>query len=79
MLKINAVETVRHLAIIIGRGESTIHRWLHQYKIGGMSHLLSEPPKTGRPQKLDIETVAKIQQELSNSQDCGQYFAQPQF
>jgi hypothetical protein len=45
LLKINAVETVRHLAIIIGRGESTIHRWLHQYKIGGMSLLLEEPPK----------------------------------
>ncbi len=30
LLKISAVETVRHLAIIIGRGESTIHRWLHQ-------------------------------------------------
>ena len=73
LLKINAVETVRHLAIIIGRGESTIHRWLHQYKIGGMSHLLSEPTKTGRPKKLDIETVAKIQQELSNSQGCNSY------
>lgn len=73
LLKISAVETVRHLAIIIGRGESTIHRWLHQYKIGGISLLLSEPPKTGRPQKLDIETVAKIQQELSDSQGFNSY------
>ncbi len=28
LLKINAVETIRHLAVIIGRGESTMHRWL---------------------------------------------------
>jgi transposase len=73
LLKISAVETVRHLAIIIGRGESTIHRWLHQYKIGGISLLLSEPRKTGRPKKLDIETVAKIQQELSDSQGFNSY------
>lgn len=60
LLKINAVETVRHLAVIIGRGESTIHRWLHQYKTGGLYLLLKEPPKTGRPKKLNIETVAEI-------------------
>ncbi len=29
---------------IIGRGESTIHRWLHTYKVGGLSLLLEEPP-----------------------------------
>ena len=37
LLKINAVETIRHLAVIIGRGESTVHRWLQTYKTGGLS------------------------------------------
>ena len=73
LLKINAVETVRHLAVIIGRGESTIHRWLYTYKTGGLSLLLEEPPKTGRPKILDIEVVAKIQQELSDPEGFNSY------
>ncbi len=35
LLKINAVETINHLAVIIGRGESTIHRWLKTYREEG--------------------------------------------
>jgi transposase len=66
LLKIKAVENINYLAIIIGRGESTIHRWLHLYRNGGLSLLLEEPLKTGRPKKLEIETVAKLQQELSD-------------
>lgn len=66
LLKIKVVENINYLAVIIGRGESTIHRWLQLYKQGGLSSLLEEPPKTGRPKKIDIETVAKLQQELSD-------------
>ncbi len=73
LLKINAVETVRHLAVIIGRGESTIHRWLYTYKQGGLLLLLEEPPKTGRPKILDVEEVAKIQQELSDPEGFNSY------
>ena len=39
LLKINAVETVRHLAVIIGREELTIHLWLYAYKTGELSLL----------------------------------------
>ena len=53
LLKINTVETIKYLAVIIGRGESTIHRWLQTHKVGGMSILLEEPLKTGRPKKLE--------------------------
>ena len=73
LLKIKAVDTIRHLAVIIGRGESTIHRWLQSYKTGGLSLLLEEPPKTGRPKILDVEEVAKIQQELSDSEGFNSY------
>ncbi|MGV2827550.1 hypothetical protein [Myxosarcina sp. GI1(2024)] len=51
LLKIKVVENVNYLAVIIGRGESTIHRWLQLYKTGGLSLLLEEPLKTGRPKK----------------------------
>ncbi len=73
LLKIKAVDTIRHLAVIIGRGESTVHRWLQTYKTGGLSSLLEEPPKTGRPKILDIEEVAKIQQELSDPEGFNSY------
>ena len=73
LLKIKAVDTIRHLAVIIGRGESTIHRWLQSYKTGGLSLLLEEPPKTGRPKILNVEEVAKIQQELSDPEGFDSY------
>ncbi len=66
LLKIHAVENINHLAVIIGRGESTIHRWLQFYRQGGLEKLLEEPPKTGRRKKLDVETVAQLKQELSD-------------
>jgi transposase len=73
LLKIRVVENINYLAVIIGRGESTIHRWLELYKRGGLSLLLEEPPKTGRPKKIDIETVAQLQQELSDPQGFVSY------
>ena len=73
LLKTKVVENVNYLAVIIGRGESTIHRWLQLYKKGGLILLLEEPLKTGRPKKLEIETVARLQKELSEPEGFGSY------
>jgi transposase len=73
LLKINVAETVRYLAVIMGRSESTIYHWLQLYKTGGMSKLLEEPPQTGRPTKLEIETIASLQQELSDPEGFSSY------
>jgi transposase len=73
LLKINVAETVRYLAVIMGRSESTIHYWLQLYKTGGITKLLEEPPQTGRLKKLEIEIVSKIQQELSDSEGFNSY------
>jgi len=43
LLKINAVENINHLAVIMGRGESTIHRWLQLYRAGGLKLILEVP------------------------------------
>lgn len=32
LLKIRAAETVRYLAVIMGRSESTVHHWLQLYR-----------------------------------------------
>ncbi len=66
LIKIKAAETIRYLAVMMGRSESTVYYWLQLDRDGGLEKLLEEPPKTGRPKKLDIETVAKIQQELAD-------------
>jgi transposase len=55
------VEKVRHLAVLMGRGERTIHRWLSFYKKGGIECLLSEENPPGRPKK-----VALLQKELKD-------------
>jgi transposase len=51
LLKIQTVETVRYLAVIMGKSESTVHSWLQLYRQGGLEKLLEEHPKTGRPKK----------------------------
>ncbi len=54
----------------MGRGESTIHRWLKVYREKGMKGLLSEEEEEeelenlrtpGRPEVIDVETAAAIQ------------------
>jgi transposase len=40
LLKIRQVETVEHLAVIIGRGRRTIQRWLSQYRSSGLAKML---------------------------------------
>lgn len=73
LLKIGVAETVRYIAVIVGREESTIHRWFHSYKEGGLEALLEEKPRTGRPKKIDVETVAKLQQELRDPEGFSGY------
>lgn len=71
--KIQAVETVRHLAVLMGRGERTIHRWLALDREEGMVKLLAEPPRTGRPKKFSGEQAAKVQNELRNPEGFTSY------
>ena len=51
LLKIQAVETVRYLAVMIGRSESTIHSWLQLYRQGGLPKLLEEHPFVWKTKK----------------------------
>jgi len=83
LLKINAAETVRYVAVLIGRGESTIHRWLKVYREAGIQALLKEGEEEqeeeissrspGRPQAIDVETAAQIQQELKEEEGFCSY------
>ncbi|MFP3786336.1 helix-turn-helix domain-containing protein, partial [Burkholderia sp. SIMBA_024] len=68
--------------ILMGRGESTIHRWLKVYREKGIKGLLNEeeeeyeeenlkPP--GRPEVIDVETAASIYQELKEEEGFSSY------
>jgi transposase len=50
-----------------------VHRWFHSYKEGGLEALLEEKPRTGRPKKLNVETVAKLQHELRDPEGFTSY------
>ncbi len=39
----------------------------------GMPGLLEEKPRTGRPKKVRVETVAKLQQELRDTEGFSSY------
>lgn len=83
LLKINAVETVRYLSLLMGRGESTIHRWLKVYRERGIKVLLKEEEPeeegempssiSGRPEVIDVETAAAIAQELKETEGFSSY------
>jgi transposase len=34
------VKTVREVSAVLGKSQATIHRWLSQYKKGGLENLL---------------------------------------
>lgn len=51
LFKIEAAETVRYLAVLVGRDETTVHRWLRMYREGGLEKLLTERKPSGRPRK----------------------------
>ena len=42
------VETVREVSVVLGKTEATIHRWLSQYKEGGLENLLKNPQVFGK-------------------------------
>ncbi len=46
------VETVREVSAVLGKSEATIHRWLFQYKEGGLENLLKHRQVFGRPKKF---------------------------
>jgi len=60
------VRTVREVSAVLGKSEATIHRWLFQYKKGGLENLLKNRQVFGRPKKFSVEIAATLQQELKD-------------
>ena len=67
------VETVREVSAVLGKSEATIHRWLFQYKKGGLENLLKNRQVFGRPKKFSVEIAASLQQELKDPEGFHSY------
>jgi transposase len=67
------VETVREVSTVLGKSEATIHRWLFQYRKGGLENLLKNRQVFGRPKKFSVEIAASLQQELRDPEGFQSY------
>ena len=73
LLKSRQVETVEHLAIIIGRGRRTIQRWLSQYRIGGLGKMLEVGASPGKEPLIPEWVVERLKVELSEPEGFTSY------
>lgn len=72
-LKSKKVETVEHIASLLGRHRVTVQRWLRQYRQGGLAGLLQEKKSSGRPRVIPEEAVERLLLELQDSQGFSSY------
>lgn len=73
LLQTKQVETVQHLAVLLGRGRITVQRWLRQYREGGLNTLLELKKSTGRKPIINSTVRLKLVQELSDPQGFSSY------
>ena len=59
LLKTKQVESVKHLAVVLGRSRVTLQRWLRQYRQEGVSGLLQQKKSPGR-KKVIGEAVREL-------------------
>ncbi len=73
-LKTHTVETVKQIAIMLGRNRVTVQKWLRKYRTGGLN-LLLEPKKNlgGRPTSIGPDVVEKLKEELKNPEGFQSY------
>jgi transposase len=73
LLKTKQVETVQHLAVILGRNRVTVQRWLRSYRSGGLSQLLFQHKSQGRPMVISAEAIASLKEELKDPEGFSGY------
>jgi transposase len=73
LLKTKQVETVQHLAVVLGRTRVTVQRWLRQYRQEGIIGMLREKKSPGRPQAIPNWAVERLRQELQEPEGFKSY------
>jgi len=74
-LKSGQVTTRLELSRLLGRGESTIYRWLKLYKAGGLAALLEIKTSSGKPALIRGEALDKLKARLSEPKGFESYGA----
>ncbi|MBV8887000.1 MAG: IS630 family transposase [Chroococcidiopsidaceae cyanobacterium CP_BM_RX_35] len=73
LLKTQQVETVQHLAVVLGRHRFTLQRWLSQYRSGGMKKMLEVGKSIGRTALIPQEAVERLKAELKDPEGFESY------
>jgi len=73
LLKTKQVETVQHLAMVLGRTRITVQRWLRKYRQEGIVGLLREKKSPGRRQAIPNWAVERLRQELQQPEGFKSY------
>ncbi len=73
LLKTQQVETVQHLAVVLGKSRVTVQRWLRQYRAGGIDRLLDVPPRPERPKIIPLEVRERRRLELAQPEGFESY------
>ena len=55
---------INKIATSMGKHRATIHRWLEQYRSGGIGEMLSTKKPTGRPKKIPEWAVKSLEKQL---------------
>lgn len=73
LLKTKQVETVQHLAAVLGRNRVTVQRWLSRYRQQGLTGILSVKKSSGRPQIIPAEAIYRLSKELLDPEGFESY------
>lgn len=74
-LKTGQVSEHQELSRRLGRGHSTITRWLHSYREGGLVQLLQVKTAPGAELKIQGEALDKLKQQLASPEGFSSYRA----
>lgn len=75
LLKINRANTLKDLAIILGRDTATLYRWLHHYKANGLEGMLAARKGQGRKPAIPQAVMEQLRQQLKNPDQFRSYGA----
>lgn len=73
LLKTKQVETVQHLAVILGRNRVTVQDWLKEYREKGIEKLIEEKHSPGRPSVIPPAVIERLKQELLEKEGFNSY------
>jgi transposase len=72
-LQTKMVDSVLSASVRLGKHRTTIQRWLSSYRSGGITELLSQKPRSGRPKIMKAQTIEKLEKELSDPEGFSSY------